>query len=201
MPFMKKLLISISLFFILNNLVSNTLIDKVKETYLNVKTLEADLAQTNFFMIQDINLNSTGKIFVNNNNVVIEYTQPYYQFIKATDEFLTIYSRNENTAFISEHNNQVLTTVLHFHSLVSQDLKFIESTGSISKFQVLKPMEPLQELFLYIDNKTYLLNKISYKDDMGNDVLLEFSNQKINRRLSRTIESFMIPANTNIIYQ
>ncbi len=201
MHFMKKYILSLILIFSFFNLFSDQLLEKVKTKYLEIKTLESNLSQTNNFTLQDISLVSNGKLFINNTNLVIEYTKPHYQFIKATDEFLTIYSKNENTAFITESNNQVITTLLHFHSLVSQDSKFIKKIDNLHHYQILKPIEPLKELHIFIDATTELITRISYIDDMDNVVTLDFSEQKLNSRLSKTIESFIIPSNVNIIYQ
>ena len=183
------------------NIQADDLINLVQDKYLNTKTFQAELLQVNIFSMQNTQLESTGNIFIDNSNLVIEYTKPYYQFIKSTNEFLTIYSKNENTAFISENNKQVLTTILHFQSLVSQDLQFISLSDNLQKYKVLKPVEPLTSLYIFIDIKTNLINKISYTDDMDNLIILNFLNQRLNKPLTKPIESFIIPSNTNIIYQ
>ena len=87
-------------------IASQNIIDSAKEKYSNISTFEASIFQENHFIEQDIVLLSTGTFFLQNSTVVIEYLEPFYQFIKANNEGLTIYSKDQNAAIISSQNEQ-----------------------------------------------------------------------------------------------
>jgi outer membrane lipoprotein-sorting protein len=177
----------------------DNLINSLKQKFQTAKTLEADLKQTNYFYQQDFTLESVGKIYLQGNDIVLEYTQPYYQFMKSIDNTMTVYSQNENIAVVSNSDNQMINSVLHFSSLLSQDLEFVKKEKGLLIFNVLKPVETIKDLKISIDENKVFITYIEYCDDEGNTVKIELSNQKINSSLSKKIDDFIVPAGATII--
>jgi outer membrane lipoprotein-sorting protein len=175
------------------------LINSLKQKYQSVNTLEAEIVQLNFFEQQDITLESNGKFYMQGTNLVLEYMSPTYQFMKSEKNKLTVYSRNENIAFISDDNNQITSSVLHFSSLLNQDLSFDSRNNSLYIFNILKPVESIKDLKIYVEENSVAISKIEYKDEDDNKITLEIRNQKINHELSKKIEDFKIPTNATII--
>lgn len=182
----------------LSALSLDELICKLQNKYNNIKTYEANINQINYFKEQDISLESKGKLFIENEAIVLEYTDPFYQFMKSESNLLTLYSKNENTAFISQDNNPVTSSVLHFSSLVNQDFLLLEKENNLFVYKLSKPVEPISDMKIFV-SKDAIIEKIVYSDDLNNIITIEISKQIFNKKLSRSISDFVIPDNATVI--
>ena len=180
---------------------NDELIQNLKNRYLNLNTYEATITQTNWFSEHDISLVSKGTLFLQGHTVVIEYTEPTYQFMKTDGRRLTLYTQDQNTAIISTDENSVLHLALHFSNLLNHDFILLSANNNESIFQLSIPMEEVSDFRLYVDTVNTVINKISYKDDINNSVEIRFENQRFNQELSRNINTFTIPEGTAIINQ
>ena len=197
----KHKIILITLLFITTILYANSaeIVQNLLNRYTSINTFEADLTQTNLFNEHDITLTSTGRIFIQGDTVVIEYIEPVYQFIKSSNNRLIIYSSDQNTAIISSEENQAVHLIFHFSNLLSQDINFISSSNNNAIFTIAIPIEELTDITLHVNIVNNTIDKISYEDDLSNSVIIEFSNQRFNRTLSKSINDFVIPEGTTII--
>ena len=176
-----------------------TIINNLKNRYLNFTTFEADIIQTNYFSDHEITLESKGSIFWHNDTIVLEYTEPVYQFKKSDNTSLILYFARENTAIVSTGENPVTHTILHFSNLLNQDFEYYGRRNDKFIFTVLSPIDKEQNIRLYINQSESLIETITYKDEFENTISITLQNQRFNQPLSKSVESFVIPQGTSII--
>ena len=193
------LFFAISLLLIANP--NEQLLDRMGRKYQNFSTFEADIVQENSFTQINFNLSSRGKVFMQNNSVVIEFQEPLNQFIKLVNNEITIYSRQENIAIISSQGGGYTQALLQFSSLLNRDLRFIEKTGNILTFEVQNPIAASLNMKFFINESTELIERVTYSEDSSSLVTIQFQNQRFNQPLSKSINSFTIPNGTQIIRQ
>ena len=180
---------------------NDNLIQSLKSRYLNLNTFEATITQTNWFSEHDISLISKGTLFIEGYTVVIEYTEPTYQFMKTDGRTLTLYTQEQNTAIVTTDENSVMHLILHFSNLLNHDFILLDTIDDESIFQLVMPFEEVHDFRLHVNTANSIINKISYKDDMNNTVSISFENQRFNQRLNREVNTFTIPEGTTIINQ
>ena len=197
----KQYIIYLLLTLLITALFGNedTILQSTKEKYLNITTYQAEITQENIFTQHDMSTHSKGQIFIDNDSIVLEYTEPDYYFLKVDKGEIVMYSEKENMAIINADNGSYGDMVLHFSSLMSKDFEFFEIIDDLYIFTITSPLETVQDLMIYINPIDALIETIKYSDDMDNKVIINIKNQLFNTELSRRIEDFVIPDDVSII--
>jgi len=200
---MKKTIILLIVAFLCFSLYSynDDILKNVENRYKNFISFEATIIQTNYFTQLDYSLDSSGKVYMQNNNFVIEYQLPFYQFIKLKSGELTIYLDNEKTGIISNESDIYALAMFQFSKILNNDLNYFRKTANLLEFEVLTSIPNINNLRIFICEINELIEKIVYLDETENQVSIEFKNQLFNQPLSRDIDSFSIPSDASIIRQ
>ncbi|MCL2064398.1 MAG: outer membrane lipoprotein carrier protein LolA [Candidatus Cloacimonetes bacterium] len=177
------------------------LLSSIERKYQNFTTFEASIMQENYFSQINYTLESTGTVLMQNDSIVIEYTDPFYQFIKLVNGELTLYSQLENTAIISRDGEMFSQALLHFSNMLNHELRFMERDGNLVVFHVQRPIASVQNMKIFINENSELIESVTYSEDANNIVTIRFLDQRFNQSLSRNIDSFNIPSGTEIIRQ
>ena len=186
---------------IITALLSNedTILQLTKAKYLNITTYQAEITQENVFTQHDMSTHSKGQIFIDNDSLVLQYTEPDYYFLKVEKGKIIMYSEKENMAILNADDGSYGDMVLHFSSLMSHDFEFCEISEDLYIFKITSPLETVQDLMIYINPINALIETVKYSDDMDNRVIINIKNQVFNSLLEKKIESFVVPSDASII--
>jgi outer membrane lipoprotein-sorting protein len=102
-------------------------------------------------------------------------------------------------AIVAHSENIALNVILHFSNLLSQEFNLVSESETYFKYKLTIPIADVKELYLYTCKKDILITKLEYLDFTDNRVIIEFVKQSFNERLTRGIETFVIPNGTTII--
>jgi len=175
------------------------IVTNVKNIYSNLDTFEADISQINYFSQIDQSLTSNGKLFIQNDSLVILYTEPAFQFIKLENNIITIYSRQENTAIITKDHNIFSQNIFKFSDLLNNELSFLSKDDSLLEYEININNQQIKNIKIYINEINYQIEKVSYSDDLNNIVNILISAQIFNHPLSQNIDEFALPNDVMII--
>ena len=166
----------------------------------NFHTFEAQLTQFNYFSEHDLSLESHGTVFIMENTCVIEYTDPTYQFIKISETSMITYLQDQNVAYYSR-DLDVLKTAnrLNFSYLLEGNLVYLKTEENLLVFQYSADWNIGFNTLIYICPEEIEIRKLSYADDTKDITTIDIHNQQFNQPLSKSIQSFEIPAEATII--
>jgi len=186
-------------------------LENIENAMSKTKTFEADFVQEANNKELGMKNESVGRIFLKKepSNVRWNYTSPDKLIFLITDDFFTYYS---------EEDNQVIKRKSSENAVLQTPLFLLSGKGEISeKFNIEKVVhdaqkkllgllllpkeesESYQKIILGVDDKNYIIQKISIIDIAGNVTSVTFSNQKINKALPSNIFTFKVPDGAEVI--
>ena len=102
-------------------------------------------------------------------------------------------------AIKSTHDTETISSVFNLSNILAQKLVFHSRNENHLIFTATAVIASVEELKIHICERNQLIERISYSDDMDNIVTITLRNQRFNRALSRSIDSFVIPEGTSIM--
>jgi outer membrane lipoprotein-sorting protein len=183
-------LISVSLFLLADE---TTILKNLEKKYSSIKTFEADIMMTTTLK-RDADFpipNVSGSVYVDNQVFVVEYTSPTHQLMKYENGKFAIYTNgivveqddyDQGPHFFDTGNLNKLSEIMRKDS----------ETVDYIIYDVVLADVSFNELKVYVNKKDELIEKVMLDMDETNQIYT-FTNQKINKPLSKPIESFKIP--------
>ena len=175
-------------------------LDKIHENilkkYAKIKYYEADFVQENYWKELETSKESKGKVYFDNDNFLLKYSEPEGQLLLIEDSGITLYDSASNQAMISDRVNAELRPdklIGEYWNNSIKEIKLNEGDFLIIKFKTADGSE------IYIGLDHYLITDLRVVDKNGNSVLYVFSNTKINKKLPKNIFKLTLPEGTSII--
>jgi outer membrane lipoprotein carrier protein len=172
----KKLLLTV----ITSNLLSANIAD--------IQSIESNFTQS-VTNEQNAKVTYKGKLYaVKKSNLALwKYTSPVVKKI--------YYKGNGKLTIIEPELEQVIFAKLH---KVPNILKLIESAQKNKNGNLQTEYNGIKYIIKIKDQK---IASVSYKDDMQNRVVINFSNEKLNKEIDKRVFSYNIPKEYDIIEQ
>jgi len=153
-------------------------------SFNNLSTFQADFEQ---ILKNDRNdtITYTGKIYADKNEKAL--------WIYKTPVFKKIYYKNKQVVIIEPELEQVIISKL---DKVPNVLNILQKAKKIKNNLYLATCcKNSYKIYL----KNGVISKITYKDKMQNSVTIIFSNQKVNKTIPKSIFTYKIPNNYDIL--
>ncbi len=220
---MRNILIIISSLILISTLTfAQDILDKVINTYKELKSIRADFIQENYWSEPDIEKISSGTLWIRkeDNKIKLEYSEPKGQLLLSETDKVTIYlpeTNHDSIPIISglKSGQVIIMDSLPIQNLLSPDklvneyLKYSEvefQTKSDSEYiftfmpSVNSPTDfEFAKLILKIDKSSYLLRGFQYYDEQNNSVKFIFRGIEKNVRIDDDRFFFEIPEDANVI--
>jgi len=175
------------------------LFNRTKQIYSGINTFEANLHQENVFADYDLTMTSKGKIFIDNNIIILEYTEPDYYFLKEENNNVIIYSRNENMALSLKNDIGNENAIYRFTTLLNSNFAFSHVNDHLIAYKMIEQNIEINSITIFLNKNTAQIDRIEYLDDLENLVIIELSGQKFSIILSKDIKDFVVPEGANWI--
>jgi len=176
------LVLLLPLLLMANQEKADQLMREISTRYETIETFEADFTQANSWAAMDSGIESNGKIYYDQSNLIMRYQAPEVQIMKVTDEEITVFSSTSNQMMISKNNDISLKPL----ELLKQywDISTIYLQENTDGYKVKLQYEGGRVEANIIDSLIY---DIILYDVSGNSVKYHFSNMKINKELPENI--------------
>lgn len=179
-----------------NEIALEKIYEQVLITYSTIDTYETFFVQENYWVEIDINKTSEGKLYYDNKNLLMDYSQPNGQKLLINENSMTMYDPISGQAIISDKIEiELRPDKLISHYWDVSDKTIIEQFDDIIKLQLLTP----EEESIQITTSNNLITEFSIIDSNNNFVIYKFSNIKVNEKLPANIFNLIIPEDTNIV--
>ncbi|MCB5249880.1 MAG: outer membrane lipoprotein carrier protein LolA [Candidatus Cloacimonadales bacterium] len=177
----------------------NAKIDSVLEKYQNQKSFKIQVEQENHYLAQNIILKSSGFLYRQNEEYVLVFDKPHYQFVRINQESLTIYDSSIKTAYIFDTNQANFFNSLQIFSKKGK-LKY-RVKNNANPFNIVFTLtdDINEDLTIDFDFKGNFIKSIAYEDNLGNTVKINFVKHDFLGKIN--LGKFKIPNDTNIIKQ
>lgn len=199
-----SIIILLSVISFADNNVS--IIDKINQKCTQTRTIEAHFEQVYTNMLTKEILAEKGILyFLAPHFVKIEYSQPQGKFFIANGLYYYFYDPDENQVIKSDTSTDksLWLSIINGCNIQSH-FKILKMNEQISCYfltiEPLKEKEEITKLELEISKNTFILNKITMYEDIGNTNVYTFSNIKINPALDENTFKFIPPKDAEIIY-
>ncbi len=179
-----------------NDQVLEQIYEEMLLTYSTVYTYEASYVQENYWAEIDVYKSSTGKLYYNKKNLLMEYSQPVGQKLLMNENFMTMYDPVAKQAIISDKVEIELKPdklISHYWDVSEKEL--VEQFGDTIKIRLQTPGE--EKIFITISNK--MVTEFNIIDKSENFVIYKFSGIQINKTLPDKIFELTLPDDTSII--
>jgi outer membrane lipoprotein-sorting protein len=176
---------------------------KMEQAYAGLTSWQATLNQTNYFAESQTTLKSLGNCYYRNSKVAIYYTKPAVQSILIAEGKVTVYDQASKTALKSALTSSVqsLNPVEIIRSYWQKSKQSIVSSdkGKTHIKLIPKSDKMLKEVNFTLNDADGFITSLSYKDQQGNVVTLDFSKLKINQTIPASIWKLSLPKGTRIL--
>jgi outer membrane lipoprotein carrier protein len=176
---------------------------QVHTKFESIKTLQADISQTNEFSQSKTKLLSSGKLFYKPGYLVLDYAKPSIQKLLIKGSVVQIYDKNSRTVVRTTDNQGIsnpMQIVDHYwssshHELISDD--------SLSVRIRLIPSEEAQyqKIEVSFNRQTMLISELSLWDISKNKVKYRFLNMRTDIMIPASKWNFTPPKGVKVIQQ
>ena len=201
--------LNVNFVYATNNLVNNSdsILSQVQKNYQNIKTIEANFSQDSHSeaLGQDEKSSGIFRAFIPN-NIKVQYKLPREQVYLVTNEGLTYINYNDKQV-VKDSADSVLKSKLPLTFLAGVgdlkkdfDIERISLLQNSYKFD-LKPKDDgeIEDISLWIDKKSLLVNKLFVKELGDNTITFELSNIVLNKNVSSKDFKIEIPKGFDFI--
>ena len=195
LPFLLLLTLCSFSLFAQDDVLNKIYLDLI-EKYDSIKTYEADFIQENFWKEIDTAKTSYGKIYYDSCFLLMEYSEPEGQKLLIDSLSVTIYDAASNQVLISNKNDYELKPISIISEYWANSQKELLENNE-NEIQI-KLITPENEQFL-IRIKDNLIIEIQLFDNSENMVKYSFSEERINKQLSKEIFELKLPEDVNVI--
>ena len=177
-----------------NERKATDLMRELMNKYDRIETFQADFIQKNSWAAMDKQIESSGKIYYDNENLILKYYKPDIQEMKVTNDKIFIFDSKMNKLMISKNTNIQLKPV----DLLRQywDISTIYITESNEGFLV-KLVYSGGKVEALIED--YYIQDVILYDQQGNSVSYQFRNMKLNENLPENIFEMNIDDSVEVI--
>jgi outer membrane lipoprotein-sorting protein len=195
----------LALIFIFSTLLAvedlDSFYQKARTKFDSIKTLQADISQTNEFAQSKTKLQSSGILYYKNGNLVLDYFKPGIQKLIIKGNSVQIYDKSNQT-LIKTTNQMDISNPLQIvdkywsastKTLISEDTTFI-------RIRML-PLDDkyIQKLEVSFNQSTLMITELSYWDKSGNKVRYKFLNIRTDIPISDSKWNFIPPKGVKVI--
>lgn len=191
---------------------TDRVVAELQKRYDAITTIEADFEQETTLRTIRQRRVAEGKVYLKKPGCMRwVYVKPERQEIVADGSALWIYSAAENRAYRYDARVYLESQLTMNFLLGRGDFRrdFVisrspQSDNDKGRYHVLtflpRQVHPqVREMTVWIDKETFLIQKISSQDHLGNETILSFKNQRMNRSLDKNMFAFAPPKGTEII--
>ena len=192
----------ILLFLLLPNLlIANekaleTIYEKVLITYSTIHTYETSFVQENYWEEIDVYKTSEGKLYYDEENLLMDYSKPNGQKLLIDENSVTMYDQGSEQAIISDKIDIELRPdklISHYWEMSGKEL--IDQFDDTIKIKLLTPQE--EKIIITILNN--IVTEFNIMDKNKNYVIYKLLDIQINEALPDRIFELTLPEDTNII--
>lgn len=178
---------------------------KLDSRYASLSSFQADVAQVNFFSRIDRKISYEGKFYFAGGRMLMSFQKPSVQRLYIHAGKAELYDGSSKTLYrsdlIPEASKMNPLELLQLYWNKSQ-VKISAQDKTHSWVKLSPKSDPMLKLLeAKIDNKTGIVQTLSYTDLSDNKVTYSFSNISINRPIAPAVWSFSYPKDTQIIEQ
>ncbi|OQY39530.1 MAG: hypothetical protein B6226_01670 [Candidatus Cloacimonetes bacterium 4572_65] len=180
---------------------------KIVATYDAIESYSADINQMNHFVELDIKRESVGKIFYNDENLLLSYTSPQREKILFKGLQISLYQPEEAILIKTIADSSVVS--LNLKELINQFwsdevVSIVSEENNVTKLLLdlsinNSSVSQIEKIYLYLNRDSWLVEAVSYSDKTGNLVTIEFSNIKLNAPLKSDLWHLDIAKDTQVI--
>lgn len=181
---------------IANEKALETRYEKVLITYSTIHTYETSFVQENYWKEIDVYKTSEGKLYYDEENLLMDYFIPEGQKLLINENFITMYDPISEQAIISEEVEIELRPdklISHYWDVSEKEL--IEQFDNIIKIKLLTPQE--EKILITISDN--IVTEFNIMDKNKNFVIYKFSDIQINKALPDRIFELTLPEDTSIL--
>ncbi len=205
---MKKLsflLCSLLLFGSLAGLSPEALYGKMQKAYGSFSSFQANVKQDNHFAQINKSISYSGKIYFSQGRMVIRYDKPAFQRLQISGGLVELYDAGSKTVFRSrmrpEFGKMNPVEILQLYWGKSKVSVSGEKNG-VSTVSLKPSGDPMiVSLSAKINNKTGIVDYLSYTDPNGNKVGYSFSGIKTNAAIPASVWKYTYPKGTQVVEQ
>jgi len=207
---MKRIFVLISVVFLL---ISSVIFANGRELLQNflgrnakINSFQAAFTQKNYWKQQDIVNTSSGVLYTEGENILLEHKDPEHQYMVGTEDELVFYFPERKKLIGSDASYWQFFLSPQF--LSKEYINFCEyqnyrlnenSTTFILKAK--KAIDDLNQIQITFSNQDSLIERFFYEDKYNNEVLFTFSNQIVNEDIPDSTFHLEIPQDVEVIDQ
>ena len=181
---------------IANEKTLETIYEEVLITYSTINTYEANFVQENYWEEIDVYKTSEGKLYYDEENLLMNYSKPVGQKLLINQNSMTMYDPISEQAIISDEIEIELRPdklISHYWDISEKEL--IDQFNDTIKIKLLTPEE--EKIIITITNN--IVTEFNIMDKNKNFVIYKFSDILINKALPDKIFELTLPEDTSII--
>ena len=184
---------------------SGELYQKLDSRYGSLSSFQAEVKQVNFFSRIDRKISYEGKFYFSGGRMLMSFEKPSVQRLSIHLGKAELYDGSSKTLYRSD----VIPEAIKMNPLELLQLYWNKSQVKIttqdkahSWVKLTPNSDPMIKILeAKIDNKSGIVQTLSYTDLSDNKVTYSFSNIVINRPIASSVWSFSYPKDTQIIEQ
>jgi outer membrane lipoprotein-sorting protein len=169
----------------------------MQKAYSGISTWQAGVTQTNYFVSAKTTLKSQGNCYYKKDNFAIHYTKPSVQAIIVAGGKVTVYDQASKTVLTSALSSSIqsLNPVEIIRSYWQKsDWRLLDSRKNVTHIMLFpKADKQIKEISFILDEVSWLITSLTYKDAQGNTVTLSFDNMKINKPIPAGVWKLNLP--------
>jgi outer membrane lipoprotein-sorting protein len=193
----------LSFYFQLASIDINIFYEQIRAKFDSVRTLQADVAQTNEYAQSKTKLVSSGKLFYKPGHFLLEYAKPNIQKLIIKGNSVIIYDKNSKTIIKtvnSEGISNPLQMVDKYWSISRKEL--VTDDSASVRVRLFPPKEDkLKRIEVNFDRTSLLINELFYWDNSGNKVKYRFLNIRTGILIPSSKWNFVPPKGIKVIEQ
>ena len=174
---------------------------QVKNRFAAIKTLQADVSQTNDYIQSKAKLQSVGKLYYKPGNLVLDYSKPSIQKLIIKGNNVLVYDKDSKSVIKTTNSIGISNPLQIVDKYWENSSRQLISEDSISMRIRILPQkdEQMKKIEVKFDTRAKLLKELAYWDNAGNMVKYKFQNIRINTTIPSTKWNFTVPKGVKVI--
>jgi chaperone LolA len=176
---------------------------QARAAFDSVKSLQANVAQTNEYTQSKSVLLSSGKLFYKPGNLLIDYSKPGIQKLIIKGNKVMIYDKGSKTVIRTSNKEGITNPLQIVDKYWSSSRKELISEDTLSIKIRLFPnnIENLKKLEVNFNRRNFMITELSRWDNSGNKVKYRFLNIRTGVLIPSSKWTFTPPKGVKVIEQ
>jgi len=178
---------------------------QINKSYGALKTLQAEVTQTNYFRQLDRKITYQGKIYYSAERLLIDFDRPHRQRLAIDNYRVHLFDAQTNTVFktkvLPDFNKLNPVDILRHYLSVSTVSITGHDRNSVSVLLIPNKDPLIKQINARIRRSDWIMEQLSYQDNGGNTVTYDFANIRINTTIPAAVWEFKLPPDTQVIEQ